>query len=173
MACSLDGFIAGPNNDLSWLEEDYSSGMKLAADPDFIGFEDFMSQVGSMLMGRTTYDVVQKIGQWPYGETPVLVATRRPFEPAQATVRTVEGTIEELIERAKKAACDKDVYLDGGALIQQALRANLVDELTLTTVPVLLGSGTRLFDGLPSRRRLAFSGCSMSGEGLLQIRAEL
>ena len=67
-----------------------------------------------MLMGRSTYGIVEKFGQWHYGKTPVLVATHRPLEPMADTIQTAAGPIQELIERAKEMAGDKDVYLDGG-----------------------------------------------------------
>ncbi len=140
IACSLDGFIAGPDDDLSWLPE--------PSDDDH-GFGDFFAQVGALLMGRRTYEVLEGFdGPWPYETRPVLVATTRPLpSPSQPTIRPVAGTIEEMCDWARQSAGDRDVYLDGGAMIRQALDAGLVDELTLTIVPVVLGQGTTLFIG--------------------------
>ena len=147
VACSLDGFIAAADaHDLSWLPE--------PSDPsDDFGFAAFYEQIGAMLMGRNTYDVVAGFGseQWMYGDRPVLVATRRPLEPLRDTVGTVSGPIDELIAKAKEAAGDRDVYIDGGDLIRQALDAGLVDELTITVVPVVIGAGSPLFAGVRQR----------------------
>ena len=165
MACSMDGFIAGPDDDLAWLSE----GAPAPTDPtDALGFDAFMAQVGAMLMGRRTYEVVAAMGAWPYGDTPVLVPTHRPLDPVVPTVRAIEGDIRELVAQATEAAGDNDVYLDGGTLIRQALNEGLVDELCMTLVPILLGDGIRLFDGLNGRTRLAFTEHHSLG-GMVQL----
>jgi dihydrofolate reductase len=157
LACTLDGFIAGPDDDLGFLDEPAAAAAEAAERSEALGFEAFMGQVGAMLMGRRTHDVVAGMGVWAYGDTPVLVATHRDLEPAADSVRPVNGSIESLIEQAKKVAGDKDVYLDGGNLVRQGLDAGLVDELCITYVPVLLGGeGVRLFDDLTRRTKLQF-----------------
>ncbi len=169
MACSMDGFIAGPDNDLDWLQADHTAPGDLKPDPEALGFEDFMAQVGAMLMGRTTYDVVEGFGAWPYGDTPVVVATRRSLNPVSPTIETAAGDIKQLIDRARSLAQGKDIYLDGGTLIRQALDEALVDELTITMVPLLLGDGIRLFDGLTTRSSLQFVSHRMYVGGMLQL----
>jgi len=169
MACSLDGFIAGPDDDLSFLHA--AEPESEAAPSGALEFADFMSQVGALLMGRRTHDVVAGLGVWSYGDTPVLVATHRALEPAAPTVRAVSGDIGSLIAQARDAAGDRDVYLDGGDLIRQALDAGLVDELCITFVPILLGGGgIRLFDGLAASTRLELVGHHRLGS-MVQITA--
>jgi len=135
MACSFDGAIAGPDHDLSFLDGHATTPS------DALGFDDFLGQVGAMLMGRATYDIVTAMGVWPYGDLPVLIATRRPLEPVAPSVRAVQGSIETLIAHARLEAGNRDIYLDGGNLVQQALSAGLVDELCITLVPIVLGKG--------------------------------
>ena len=167
MAASLDGFIAGPDDDLSWLPTDAKP------EGDAVSFEAFMADVGAMLMGRRTYDVVQSFGgDWPYGATPVLVATRRPLEPAAPTVRSIEGSIDALLDQALDEADGRDVYLDGGGMIRAALEVGRVDELIITYAPILLGNGIRLFDTLTTRRPLVFEQHAKYGS-MLQVRARL
>lgn len=178
MGCSLDGYIAGPGHDLAWLDDDYRCDGDLAPGPHALTYERFMSQVGAILMGRTTYGVVENLiqggsGQWHYGDTPVLVATHRGLEPMADTVQAVAGPIEELIERAKHAAGAGDVYLDGADLVRQALDAGLVDEITATVLPVLLGEGVRLFDGLAKRTKLQFVAHHAYEGGFLQVTARV
>ena len=171
MACSLDGVIAGPDNDLSFLHDPGPEGAPPAS-PDVLEFDDFMTQVGAMLMGRTTFDVVDAMDvPWPYGDILVLVATHRPLPAdAPATVRAVCGSIEELVERAKETVGRRDVYLDGGALIRQGLQAGLVDELCITFVPLIHGDGgTRLFDGLQGSTKLEFTAHANYVNGLLPL----
>lgn len=174
MACSLDGFIAGPGDDIDWLHEEWAAPGDLAPDPAALEFGPFLKQVGCLVMGRTTYDKVASFGgEFPYGEVPVLVATRRPLDPMSPTVSAVSGPIADILARAREVAGASDVYLDGGVLVQQALNAGLVDEITATLVPTLLGSGTRLFDGLVSRSRLQFFGHHPMANGMLQVRARV
>jgi len=170
MACSLDGFIAGPNDDLAFLSDPAPA---TEASSQGLDFANFLSQVGAMLMGRRTHDVVAGLGAWPYGETPVLVATNRPLDNAAAeTVRAVQGDIGSLIRQAQEASGSRDVYVDGGTLVRQALDAALVDELCITLVPVLLGGdGVKLFDGLLSTTKLVFTEHHTVEGGMVQIVA--
>lgn len=148
IATSLDGFIAGPSDELDWLPEHEEGEVEDT-------FTPFFAQVGAMLMGRRTYDVVMGMDvPWPYGETPVLVATRRALPSGPPGVRSATGTIAELVAEAREVAAGKDVYLDGGDLIRQALDAGLVDELIVTVVSTVLGQGIPLFAGLSRRHDL-------------------
>lgn len=158
IACSLDGFIAGVNDDLSWLpgndsfEQGEDNPAASVKDEGVLSYEEFTADVGAMLMGRRTYDAVLgfDIG-WPYGDKPVVVATSRPLDPIAPTILPASGTIEEIVTVAKEAAAGKDVYLDGGNLIRQGLDAGLVDELVVTMVPVAIGAGHSLFAGVAQR----------------------
>ena len=173
MAMSLDGFIAGPNHELDWLESP-PAGPLLPRDPEVLEYDGFMADVGALLMGRRTYDVVRGFGvPWPYGEKPVLVPTRRPLDAeAPATVRRVEGPIQELVSQALEAAGGKDVYLDGGDLIRQAADAGLIDDLTITVAPVALGAGIPLFAGLGRRYPLRVVSHRSYSSGMVQLRLE-
>jgi dihydrofolate reductase len=173
LGCSLDGCIAGPEHDLSFLND-------FVPDPDApegegLGFEEFLGQVGALLMGRRTYQVILDFDAWHYGDRPVLVATHHPLPPAPGGGKAwaVEGPIETLIERAKATAGDKDVYLDGGDLVRQGLEAGLVDELCITFLPIVLGQGIRLWDGLSSSTKLRFDAPTMHGGGMVQVTARV
>lgn len=171
LAQSLDGFIAGPNDDLSWLP---APDPAAAPDEDEGGFHAFLGEVGAILMGRRTFDVVTGFGgPWPYGELPMLVATHRALEADVPTAHAVEGSIEAMVDLARAAAKEKDVYLDGGALVRQALDAGLVDELTLTIVPVALGAGVPLFAGVARRHRLDLQRIRTMSDGLVQLTYEV
>ena len=144
-AVSLDGFIAGPDDDLSWLGD---PGQDQAGEPGTVDFASFMQQTGAMLMGRRTFDVVMGFGgAWPYGSTPVLVATSRALGEAPASVSARIGDIRDLCRQAERLAGNGNVYVDGGSLISQALDADRVDEMILTVVPVLLGNGVPIYRG--------------------------
>ncbi len=161
VASSLDGFIAGPNDDLSWLPE--------PADSDH-GYAAFMAQVGALLMGRRTLEVVVGFGvPWPYGERSVLVATHRPLPALPPTVQAAGGPIDELLDTALQLAGGKDVYLDGGELIRAALDAGRIDEFIITLIPSVLGAGIPLFAGAHQRHALQLQKAEPLPGGLLQL----
>lgn len=164
LAISLDGCIAGPDDDLSWLPTE------LPETHDGLDFATFMDSVGALLMGRRTYDVVTGMDHgWPYGDRPVLVATHRPLDPVVPHVRAVSGPITSLIEQAREAAGERNVYLDGGQLIRLALDAGCLDTLVLTLVPVVLGTGVSLFAGAEQRHALTLESHVSMGAGLVQL----
>jgi dihydrofolate reductase len=173
IACSLDGFIAGEGDDLSWLTgpgsvDDRSEGDAPAEKPEF-GYTAFFAQIGAMLMGRNTYRVVEGFDGWPYEDRPVLVATTKPLTPKAPTVRAVKGTIGELVAEAKAAAGERDVYLDGGDIIRQALDAGLVDELVVSLIPTVIGRGAPLFAGVAQRHRFRIVSVQHFTAGMVQL----
>ena len=161
IACSSDGFIAGPNDELDWLE-----GPDGAEDT----FTPFFKGIGAMLMGRRTYEAVSSFeGDWPYGDTPIIVATNRPLQMAKPSVQGYQGTIEELVAKAKTMSEGGDVYVDGGNLIRQALDAGLVDDITLTRIPIVLGDGITLFSGVKQMHRLELCSQRAIGGGMVEL----
>lgn len=172
IASSLDGFIAGPEDDLSWLTGPDAASPGGETDPGALTYETFIADVGALLMGRGTFDVVYGMQGWGYGALPVLVATNRQLpQDARETVRAASGAIEELVAQAKDVAGDKDVYLDGGNLIRQAAEADLIDDLTITMAPIALGAGHPLFAGMARRYSLEITGHYRYDGGMVQIQA--
>lgn len=146
---SLDGFIARHDGTFDFL----TGGSD--ADGASNGFDEFFATVDVVLMGRNTYEVVLPFPAWPYGLTPVFVLSNRPLPPPprDAVVEQIAGTPAEVL--AKLAARGfEHVYVDGGATIQQFLRAGLIHRLVITRVPVLVGEGISLFGTLDSDVRL-------------------
>ena len=172
IASSLDGFIAGPGDDLSWLTGPEAANQGGETDPAALTFDAFIAGVGAILMGRGTFDVVRRMDWWGYGDRPLLVVTHRELgDGVRDTVRAVSGTIEEMVAQAKEAAGRKDVYIDGGEVIRQAAEADLIDDLTITLAPVVLGAGHPLFAGLSRQYRLEVTGHYTYDGGMVQIRA--
>ena len=161
VASSLDGFIAGPDDELDWLERD--------GDIEDT-FTPFFEQIGALLMGRRTYDVVMGFDvPWPYGDTPVLVATTRPLPDTNPMVRPVTGDVADMVAEATRVAGDRDVYLDGGELIRNALEAGVVDEMIVTMIPVVLGAGRALFAGVGNRHELELLRHREIGGGFVEL----
>jgi len=161
IAASLDGFIAGPGGDLEFLKTVEREG-------EDYGYAKFFASVDALLMGRETYDKVITFESWLYGDKPTFVATRRPAT-SRHSERFVSGTPSEL-SQILAAANHRHVYVDGGNLIRQFLEAGLVSELTLSIIPVLLGSGIPLFSAGAPTRGLDLEGSESFSSGLVQLR---
>lgn len=102
-----------------------------------------------MVMGRKTYETVLPFDSWPYGTKPVFVLSSRPLAPAPkgAVVEQVSGTPQEILAQLAKRGI-QHVYVDGGQTVQAFLRAGLIDHITITRVPVIIGSGITIFGAL-------------------------
>ncbi|HEX4903689.1 MAG TPA: dihydrofolate reductase family protein [Acidimicrobiales bacterium] len=150
IATSLDGFIARPDGTLDWLTGRPAEEETGEHDPDQdFGYSAFLATVDALFMGRGTFDVVQGFeGDWPYPK-PVYVWTSDPvaIQPKPgADVRPVSGELDEALDRLRADGI-RQVYVDGGATIRAWLDAGLVDHMTISTVPVLIGEGIPLFGG--------------------------
>ncbi len=146
IAASLDGYIAGPDNDLDWLEQ-----LPNPDDDDF-GFEDHMASIDAVVMGRGTFDAVSTFRPWPY-DKPVLVVSSTLGEIAEdlsGSVEVISGSPNEVVDRCRQKGLD-DLYIDGGRLVTSFLEAGLIDEMTISWIPVLLGAGIPLFGALPQQ----------------------
>ena len=153
MAMSLDGFICRPDGDIAWLHE----GEPLA-DGDDAGYGAFFASIDVLVMGRGSFEKVLEFDPWPYESKPLIVLSKSLTSiPAELRdrVRIESASPQELIEKLGQEGY-RHIYLDGGKLVQSFLRAGLVDEMTLTIIPVLIGQGRTLFgpveQDIPLRR---------------------
>ncbi|NDV17450.1 dihydrofolate reductase [Muricauda sp. TY007] len=165
IATSLDGYIAKPNNDLSFLKLVEKEG-------EDYGYTEFTKEIDTLIIGRKTYDyVLSEIGASHYdnGQRDVYVITRTP-KPKIGRTTFYTGSLVDLVERLK-AKSGKHIYCDGGAeVINELLKNDLIDELIISVVPVLLGNGTRLFqDGRPEQL-LEFVTAKTFETGLVQLK---
>lgn len=145
IARSLDGFIADKNGGLDWLNA--------VPNPDHLdlGYEKFIKNVDALVMGRSTFDMVCSFDMdWPY-KIPVFVLSssiQSVPEELKDKVEILNGPLMEILEHIHKMGFTQ-LYIDGGATVQNFLREDLIDELIITTIPILLGGGTPLFGELP------------------------
>lgn len=152
IATSLDGFIAREDGSTDWLD----TANAMVPKGEDCGFGDFMHSIGALVMGRKTYEKVLSFGIWPYGDTPVIVQSRTSINFGDNTPATVSHSSETPLDLFKRLAAEgvDKVYVDGGITIQRFLNENLIDELTVTVIPVLLGTGIPLFGKLSGDVRL-------------------
>jgi dihydrofolate reductase len=149
---SVDGFIARPNGEFDFLP---------AGGGEPHGYNEFMATVDALVIGRKTFESVMALPEWPYEEKRVVVLSSRPVDFSQVPRDSVRGGIVEQMAGspaeiiAKLAASGVEhIYVDGGITVQNFLRAGLVQRLTITRVPVLIGKGIPLFGSLPHDVRL-------------------
>jgi dihydrofolate reductase len=151
IAASLDGFIAREDGRIDWLP----SG-EVAPDAEDYGYKDFMRTVDTLVMGRKTYETALGFGEWPYGKMPVIVLSSRVLNIPKHIAGSVESMscapAELLQVLATRGATH--LYIDGGATIQRFLKAGLIQHITITRIPILLGSGICLFGKLEHDVRL-------------------
>ncbi|HEY1086692.1 MAG TPA: dihydrofolate reductase family protein [Archangium sp.] len=138
IATSVDGFIARRDGGIDWLSRVERPG-------EDYGFAAFFETVDALVMGRNTWEIVKAFPTWPYGDKRVIVLTHRPLSPVK-NEETFSGEPRALVEKLGAEGVRR-VYVDGGVVIQSFLRAGLVDELTVSQIPVLLGEGIPLFAG--------------------------
>ena len=166
MSMSLDGYIAGPNDEpgnpggdgFGRLHDWYGDSQPSGAGPSKASAEflDEMNATGAVLAGRRTVEQVDHYNGHHHG-VPIFVPSHRPPGPSVANyplVTYVSDGIESAMAQAKAAAGDRNVVVHGAYTAQRALEAGVLDELQIHQIPVLLGQGLRMFDVLPSHVEL-------------------
>ncbi len=166
---SLDGFIAGPNDDMSWV-------LRHADDMPSTVVEEVITRTGAVLGGRRVYDVGRRLqrpearglfGRW---RGPHLILTHTPpTDETEPFFSFLSGDIRDAVATALTAADGRDVLLLGANVVDQCIQAGLVDELLMHIVPELLGDGVRLFDVPALRASLTMVDVSASGQ-LVNLR---
>jgi dihydrofolate reductase len=147
IATSLDGFISRLDGRIDWLDQ---ANATVPAGED-CGFGAFFSSVDALVMGRNTFEQVLLFPSWPYGDKPLVVLSRtmKALPPGVPNSVTLSSEAPAVLVRRLEGEGVGHVYVDGGLTIQSFLAEGLVQELTLTVIPVLLGTGKPLFGALP------------------------
>ncbi len=145
VAKSLDGYIAGINGELDWLN--------LIPNPENndMGYNSLMDEVDAIVMGRTTFETVSGFdGEWPYKKHVFVLSGSLGEIPKKLIekVSILNGTPKEILSKIYKKG-HHSLYIDGGKTVQHFLKEDLIDELRISTIPILLGDGISLFGQLP------------------------
>lgn len=150
IAKSLDGYIAGKNGELDWLHAIPNP------ENNDMGYTALMEEIDAIVMGRTTFETVCGFGiEWPYSKQVFVLSNTLKEIPEELNqkVSLTNGTPQEILNKIHKKGYFK-LYIDGGRTIQDFLKADLIDELRITTIPILLGGGFSLFGDLPKPMEL-------------------
>jgi len=140
IATSIDGYIARADHGLDWLENISPP----AGDDEDYGFKNFLASVDALVMGKNTYKIAAAAGadKWPYhGKRVIVLSSTLSSVNAQSEIYT--GGIIHLIQKLYSEGI-RHIYVDGGKTISQFLNEGLIDDITITIIPVLLGSGIPL-----------------------------
>lgn len=168
IACSLDGYIADRQGKIDWLQD--------LPNPKQIdmGYGDFMAETDALIMGRKSYETVLSFGiEWPYPK-PVFVLSKSLKEIPKALegkVFLVQGALGEILAKLEKQGYKK-LYIDGGTTIQGFLKEDFIDEITITTIPILLGGGSPLFGELKNSLKFLCTDSKLFLDQIVQSRFE-
>ena len=147
IAASLDGYIADKIGGIDWLHS--------IPNPNNIdmGYGEFISKIDALVMGRKTFETVCGFDMdWPY-QIPVFVLSntlKEISEKFKDKAQLLKGTLNEILEQIHENGF-YNLYIDGGLTIQGFLKEDLIDEMTITIIPTLLGGGISLFSEVPNR----------------------
>lgn len=162
ISMSLDGYIAKPNDDLSFLSLVEKEG-------EDYGYTDFVSTVDTVIMGRKTYDwVMKQVAEFPHADKTAFIITRTP-RPSVGNTHFYTGNLTELVSKLK-GENGKNIFCDGGAeIVNEFLKNDLLDEFIIAVIPVLVGNGIRLFhNGIPEQKLKLINAKSFDA-GLVQL----
>ena len=164
ITASIDGYIASPDGDMDWLTE-YPNPQN----SDY-GFRKFLSEIDTVIMGGQTYrsflcmDIV-----WPYKDKTTYIITRSSVKNKLCdNIYCLSGNVIEEISLMKEQKGDDIGLVGGGELINILLQSNLIDEMIISTVPILLGGGIPLFSPYYEISRWHINDSKLYENGLLQ-----
>ena len=163
---SLDGFIARKDGDIDWL-------VKYQNKEVHDSYNEFISRIDAMVIGRGTYEKVLSFPEWPYEKKVFVLST---------SLKQIPGTLNEkatLVDMKPAALLNylsdkgfSNIYVDGGKVIQSFLKEDLIDELIITRVPELIGTGIPLFGYLDNDLRFEHIKTSIYSDGLVKSQYE-
>ncbi len=166
IAASIDGYIAKPNNDLSFLNAVQREG-------EDYGYQEFMRSVDTVILGRKTYDwVMTQVDIFPHAELQTFVITSSKRENSGKTI-FYNGDLPELITNLKKSE-GLNIFIDGGAaVVNTLLNHKLIDECIISIIPVLLGDGIQLFNNGRPEQVLELLSSKQYASGLVQLHYKM
>ncbi|MCE7519035.1 dihydrofolate reductase family protein [Vreelandella titanicae] len=175
IATSADGYIATIDGAVDWLHSAGNPEADMVENPD-MGFGAFMASVDCMIMGRKCMETISGMNlspeQWPYGDIHIVVLSNTlttPPENLKDKVEMFSGDIVDLLKELENKGFNQ-AYIDGGTTITSFLNHSLIDEMTITRAPVLLGGGIPLFGQLDNQIKLVNSEAVAFPNDFIQVK---
>lgn len=164
IAISIDGYIARKDGNLDWLEYGHTG------DEDY-GFNKFIDDIDALVLGRNTYDVVSSFDKWPYEGKRVIVLSNTLNE-VRKEAELFCGQLRHLTSTLYSEGI-KHVWVDGGVTVSKFLEAGLVDDITISVIAVILGSGIPLFSTMDREHKCRLLSTRSYRSGLVQLKYEV
>lgn len=164
IAVSIDGYIARKDGGLDWLEYGHTG------DEDY-GFKKFINSIDALILGRNTYEVVCAFGEWPYKGKRVIVLSDT-LKEVREEAELFCGQLTNLVSMLHSKGI-KHVWIDGGITVSKFLELGLVDEITISVIATILGSGIPLFNVMNREHRCRLLSTQSYPSGLVQLKYEV
>lgn len=164
LAMSLDGKIAKPDDDVSWLDE-----VPNPNNSDY-GYYSFYENIDNVIMGNSTYRFIQNSGvEFPYKGKPCYVFTRDQSLINNEDVQFISQDVVEFVKDLRDNS-DENIWLAGGGQINTLLsNADLIDELIIFVMPIVIGDGIPLFGEGLNKRMLTLKSCNTLESGATEL----
>jgi dihydrofolate reductase len=165
IATSIDGYIARKDGSIDWL-------MDLPnPDKSDYGFSEFIRRIDGIILGRKTFETVLEFDTWPYTKPVFVLSNSLDKLPGKFSGKAeiIKGELRKIITALSNKGMD-DLYIDGGKTIQSFLNEDLIDEMIITRIPVLLGSGVPLFETSIPELKFSHTGTEVYNNMLVKSR---
>jgi dihydrofolate reductase len=164
IATSIDGYIARKDGSLDWL--DRVGGF----DEDY-GFQKLLDSIDAVILGRNTYEIAASVPNWPYKGKRINVLSNR-LQTVREEAELFRGDLTQLASQLHLDGI-KHIWIDGGVTISQFLELQMVDLMTLSVIPVILGTGMPLFSAIGKELPCRLISSQSYPSGLVQLNYEM
>lgn len=178
IATSVDGYIAESHGGLDWLHTAGNAQADMSDNPD-MGFSAFMDSVDCMIIGRKTMEAISAMDlspeDWPYDDAHIVVLSNTLKQPPKNLIGRVQmycGGVPALIASLANQGY-QHAYIDGGSVITLCLNLGLIQRMTITQAPVLLGEGIVLFGKITPAIKLENAQATAFANGFVQINYDV
>ncbi|GLQ31358.1 dihydrofolate reductase family protein [Litoribrevibacter albus] len=178
IATSVDGYIATIDGGVEWLDESGNSDVDMGEQSD-MGFNSFIGSVDCMIIGRHCMEKLASFNltpeQWPYGNIRIIAlsnSVKQVPNSLKGRVELYSGDISALISELENDGF-KHAYIDGGSTITSFLQEKLINEITITQVPILLGDGKPLFGVMSQQTKLKNAQATAFANDFVQVKYEV
>ena len=164
IATSIDGYIARKDGNLDWLQYGH------VGNEDY-GFKKFINSVDALILGRNTYEVVSGFDEWPHKDKKVIVLSNT-LKTIREEAELFCGPLTNLLSKLHSENI-RHVWVDGGITASKFLEADLVDDLTISIISMVLGSGIPLFSLMNTEHKCRLISTQSYPSGLVQLKYEI